>query len=370
MKKALSLVFAAVMLLSLAGCSLFSSKSVVKLGDYTHRDPIGVFYDKRIVLKGARFGNTLEQYYNEDAYPDTTVYDDDGNPIGMYDYDAETGKASGWTSITDGTHTDFEAGKEVDLGKPDQSKMISIPGDVTLYFVLYGDVDMAVHSFMYIIMSDASAKETVVKALDEVYGVELDEKSDTILYAEQDMEAIESDIKTAKEDGFESDSEGIDVFAEVLEQYYGVHEYKGEQAYKPYAKREDPKEVSFDAFVVLAGPGDQAVTEDYIDCVTSMTAILYAKDGNVVGQRIYYECPSKDAADKLMSGADDFIFNATRESDTVILGEVIGKEMDDLVTAYMGYNVLKDQSIGEYTRMVEETYFLSVVDSYNQSEAG
>ena len=108
------------MVLCVTGCSLFSKGDSVKLGDYEHKDPSGVSYDTRTVLKNEDFGADLAEYASSDAYPDTMLYDESGNPIGMYDYDAATGLAKGWTSLTDGTYTAFEAGKEVDLGKLDE----------------------------------------------------------------------------------------------------------------------------------------------------------------------------------------------------------------------------------------------------------
>ena len=110
------------MILGLAGCGLFSSDNVVKLGDYTHEDPKDLKYDQRIVLKGNNFGTILESMASAAAYPDTTVYDEAGNPVGVYDYDETTGLAKGWMNMADGSFTAFEEGEEVDLGKPDFSK--------------------------------------------------------------------------------------------------------------------------------------------------------------------------------------------------------------------------------------------------------
>ena len=39
----------------------------------------------RKVLKGDSMSSLLEDYVNSDAYPDTMMYDDDGNVIGMYE---------------------------------------------------------------------------------------------------------------------------------------------------------------------------------------------------------------------------------------------------------------------------------------------
>ena len=101
MKKVISTVLTLALLLSLAGCGLFSDHSIVKLGeDYTHKDPKNLSYDQRVVLRGENFQDNLEEMVNSAAYPDTMVYDDDGNIIGMYTYDAETGLATALTPNT------------------------------------------------------------------------------------------------------------------------------------------------------------------------------------------------------------------------------------------------------------------------------
>ena len=70
-KKVISAVLTMALLLSMAGCSLFSDDSIVKLGeDYTHKDPKGLKYDQRIVLQKTDFQNTLEDADNAAAYPD------------------------------------------------------------------------------------------------------------------------------------------------------------------------------------------------------------------------------------------------------------------------------------------------------------
>ena len=69
MKKVLATVLVFAMILSLAGCGLFSNDAVVKLGDYTHNEPKDVKYDQRIVLKGSGFEKTVESMASAAAYP-------------------------------------------------------------------------------------------------------------------------------------------------------------------------------------------------------------------------------------------------------------------------------------------------------------
>jgi len=346
------------------GCSLFSDNSVVKFDDtHSHKDPKGLKYDERIALSKEDFGSDLEYMINQSAYPDTMMYDDDGNMIGMYDYDAETGFAKGWTNIQDGTYTAYAEGEEVDLGKPDESKMVTIPGTVTAGFVVYGNKENAVAAYLYFYLSDASAKDMVVSGMSEQYGLTLTAESDTVLVCEQD-EAYIADQFTQEEQAYGStfDKKDASAYADILKQIYGVREYTGKNAYKPYAGHEDPTDIEFDQRVVLTGPATAAVQEEYEDDVTSMTEYVYGRDGNVVADYTYIECASKDSADKLINEKDKWNKNAVRVSDTVIQIVVSGKDMEDEVTAYIGYNVMKDRSMDEYIRMVEETFFTTVYE--------
>lgn len=345
-----------------SGCGLFSDKSVVKFDEtYTHNDPKDLTYDTRIVLKGDDFGSRIEEMADSDAYPDNMVYDDDGNMIGIYDYDAETGLAKGWTNITDGTYTAYDAGKEVDLGKPDVSKMISIPGNVTLVFVVYGNKDATVSTYMYIFLSDSSEKDVVENAMETVYGVTMTEESDTVLKFVEDQAYIDDQFKMNEDYGYTIDSKGAATYAEILKQTYGVAEYGGENPYKPYDGHKDPDDLDFDKRVVLTGSGTAAVTEEYEGDIASMTDYVYGKDGDVVAQYSYYEGISKEATDTLMekcfADADPI-----RVSDTVVEIITDGQDLQDMITAYIGYNVLKDRSLDDYVRMLQETFFTSIYE--------
>ena len=201
MKKFASILMAAAMLLCIAGCSLFGKADMVKLGDYEHTDPDGISYDTRTVLKNDGFGADLSGYASSAAYPDNMKYDEEGNPVGMYDYDPATGLAKGWTNITDGSYTAFDAGKEVNLGKPDESKMVTIAGDVTMYVVVYGKDGAPVESDAYLMLSDASAKDTVISAMKSVFGLDYTAESDTVLKCVADKDAIAAEMATAGVEG-------------------------------------------------------------------------------------------------------------------------------------------------------------------------
>ena len=342
------------------GCSLFSDSSLVKFSDeYTHKDPENLKYDERIVLKGDNFESRLEEEVNQMAYPDTMMYDDDGNVIGMYDYDAETGLAKGWNNLTDGTYTAYEEGEEVDLGKPDESLMIQIPGTVTAGFVVYGKDDAALCAYLHLFLSDASAKDSVESAMENLYGITMTEDSDTVLTCVQDQDYINEQFQMEEDYGMTVDQKNAQAYAEILKQLYRVREYGGENPYKPYADHKDPEDLEFDERVVMTGSGEAAVEEKYADDISSMTDYVYGLNGDVVAQYTYFECPSKEAADDLNQ---NYYTEATRVSDTVLMRIVDGQEMKDTVNSYIGYNILKDSSLEDYVRMLQETFFTSVYE--------
>lgn len=358
----MSAVLCVAVIFACTGCSssLFSDSSVVKFGDtYTHEDPKDLTYDERIVLQGENFGSRLESDANTNAYPDTMMYDENGNMIGMYDYDAATGLAKGWANIEDGTYTAFPEGQEVDLGMPDESKMISIPGTVTLGAVVYGNKEEAVAAYLYFFLSDASAKDLVKENVESLYGLTLTEESDTVLTCVQDKDYIADQFGMEEEEGYPADTKDAAAYADILKQMYGISEYTGENPYKPYAEHKDPENLEFDKRVVLTGSGEAAVDEEYVKDISSETDYLYGKDGKIVAQYTYYECPSKEAADELQ---EKYFTSAERVSDTVLELIVEGQNMTDTVNTFKGYNVLKDDSLDEYVRMIQETYFTSVYE--------
>lgn len=203
MKKIIAAALILVMVLTCAGCkksSLFSDDSIVKLGEeYKHREPDDLKYDERSVLNNEDFKEFIESCANAEAYPDTTLYDDEGNVIGIYDYDETTGLAAGWTNIQDGSYTELE--EPLDIGKPDESKMVSIKGDVSLWFVIYEKDDKATAAYMYLILSDEAAKDTVVSAMKDVYGIELEDEEEKVLKFVEDEDFIDGEFDKMEEYG-------------------------------------------------------------------------------------------------------------------------------------------------------------------------
>lgn len=355
MKKTLSIVLVLAMILGLAGCGLFSNDKVVKLGDYTHEDPKDLKYDQRIVLKSNNFGTILESMASAAAYPDTTFYDEAGNPVGVYDYDETTGLAKGWMNMTDGSFTAFEEGEEVDLGKPDFSKVVTV-GSVDLYFVVYGNEGKTVLADIYVILSDSSVKDTVISLVKDYYGYELTATSDTVLAAYIEADGIATTFANAEQSGVTVEKQDVAGFASVLEQFYGVREYNGDVAYKPYDGHKDPTDIEYDTKVVLVGSGSETVDKEHRGSVVSQTNYIYGKDGTPVADYMYLECASKEAAEEVLN-SENFYKGAKLIDDKTILVAIVGQDMEDTLTAFVGYNVMKDKSLDEYVRNSKEMYF-------------
>lgn len=359
MKKILCLILAVITVTLFAGCSLFSNDNVVKFGEiYTHTDPDGIEYDERIVLKKDGFEAALEDGVNSMAYPDTLIYDADGNITGMYDYDSETGYATGMTDFSTGEHVDYAEGEEVFLGLPDESLMIDIPGTATLGFVVYGKGEETVGVYTYLFLDDKSAADVAISAMSEYCGVELSAESDTVLKNVMDKDGVTASFDEAEAMYGETfDTKDAETYAGLLKDMYGVTEYTGESAYEPYAGHTDPTDIDFDERAVLVGPGEYAVYEDDVDKIASLTDYVYAKDGEVVAHYEYFEFVSKEACDAMMARTDGFFTDPTRVSDTVIQDKFVGQDLEDILESYLGYNLIKDKSLDEYATNLAESYF-------------
>ena len=353
MKKVLSVLLLLAMLLTLTSCSsnLFSQADVVMLGDYSHKDPSGVTYDSRTVLSNSSFGDTLTELASSAAYPNTLVMDESGNVTGMYDYDATTGLAKGWVDLSTGEYVAYEAGQEVDLGMPDESKLVTLSGDVTLYFVVYAKDGTPVESDMYLMLASASDKDTVLNAMTDVYGMTFTAESDTVLKCVSDKTAIASEMEAME---LTSDTDYVD----YLKMNYSVRADAGENPYKPYEGHQDPTDIEYDQKVVLTASGQAAVGEDEADCISSLTTYLYGKDGDMVAAYTYYESPNKEGADKLAESTS----GATRVSDTVLMVSYTGAELSSSIDQYIAYSLVKDHSVSEYARFIEETFMAQVYE--------
>lgn len=363
MKKVISLAVVLIMVFSFAGCSLFSDSTLVKFDDtHSHSDPADLSYDERIVLKNDKFVELLEEYASSEAYPDLMMYDKEGNFVGMYDYDQSTGLAKGWTNMESGEYTAFEEGKEVDLGKPDESKLVDIPGDVIAGAVVYGFEKKTVSAYTYLFLSDATAKDTVLELMSNLFGYEFAADSDTVLKCVYDEKSIETEFNAAADSGYTFESKDAKAFAEILKGNFSLREYTGENPFKPFEGYTEPEDFEFDQKVVLAGSGEYAVLEEYVQNLKCMTDVLYAKEGEMVGHYTYFEGNTKEDGDALEAHIKETYGNAVRVSDTVVETSLTGKKLADTIESYKGYSVLKDNTIEDYARMIEESFFSVVCE--------
>lgn len=357
MKRLLSVALVVVMLLSLASCSLFNDDSIVKFGEtYTHKDPDGLAYDERKALFTEDFGATLVEMSSEDAMPDTMKYDEDGNIIGMWnDYDPTTGLASSWTNFET-----METVEEVgDLGKPDESLMLQFKGNIDVAAVVYGKDGVAVRAFLYIFLADAADKDACIDAMKTYYEVDMTSESDKVLVLDKDAAGIEADLTAYAELlGAEVTDKSATGYADLLKMTYGLKFY-GFNPYAPCSAAVDPEGLDFDSKIVITSNGAYSFMTEYASLEENMkgrTDIIYGKDGKAIAHYTYYEFNDKAAADQLFEVADKALTAAERVSDTVVMDKYVGQTFDEIITSYIGYNVLKSDSIEDYATMVEETY--------------
>lgn len=359
MKKLFAIILAATMLFCAAGCSLFSDDSTVQFEElYTHKDPDGLKYERKVLIN-KDFGTTAEEIASSAAYPDTFIYGDDGLPVGSYDYDPETGLATGWTEYATGEfHEDAQ-----DLGMPDEDLMITFSGNITLGAVIYGNEGNTVASYLYAFLSDASDKDALVTVMKEYYGYDMKGESDTVLCCAQDEEAVSAQFDLWQEQyGQVQSDRSASANAENLKMELGLKNY-GVNPYKPCSEAKDPEDVKFDEKRVLTSSGSYSFADESLEKdMVGRTDVVYGFEGKAVAHVIYYEYKTKDAADKLMASTGSGFGTLVRVSDTVVQDGISGQELKDVINSYIGYSVLTDDSFEGYATNVEESYLMMVYE--------
>lgn len=361
MKKFFAIILAAAMLMSLAACNLFADDSVVQFEDlYTHNDPKDLTFDERKVLINKDFGASLEETVNAMAYPDTIKYDDAGNIVGIYDYDPETGLASGYMDVATGAFVE----ESVDLGKPDEAQMIHLKGDVVFGVVIYGNENKAVAAYLYALLTDAADKQIVKENLETYYGVVTDEENNKVLVCKEDEAAIDARFQLWQQTYGQMQSDrSASGYADNLKLELGLKNY-GANPYKPCSEIVDPEDIEFDEKVILTSNGAYSFADSSLETdMVARTDVVYAKEGKVVAHYTYYEYKNKTNPDKLMNAQDgNFYGEAKRISDTVVQDQLVGNAMQDLINAYIGYNILQDDSLQGYVENLEGTYFAMIYE--------
>lgn len=361
MKKIICALLALVMVLSLAACSgesgLFSDTSSVKFEDlYTHKDPSDLKYSERKELINKDFASLLTETVNSAAYPDTMKYDDAGNMIGAYDYDPTTGMASGYTNFETGE----VVAEEKNLGMPDESMMISLKSDVVLGAVAYGTEDKAIAFYLYAFLGDVADKELVMTNMEACFGFAMTEESEKVLVCKLSEADIDAQFHQWEEAyGQPQSDRTVSGYIGNIRSLLGLKNY-GVNPFAPAQGITDPENLDFDQKVYVTANGSYSFTDTNLEKdIKGRTDVVYAKEGKVVGYVIYYEYNTKDGADKLFNTDSSTWAWGTPErvSDTVIRTVITSDMLNQIISDYISYNVLKDDSVEDFTRMLEETYF-------------
>lgn len=357
MKKVLALLLTLVLTLSLTACSLFSDTSIVKFDElYTHKDPSGLKYTERKALMNKTFGATLTETVNAMAAPDTMKYDEQGNIIGMYDYDPATGKAYGWMDVATGEYI----AEETDLGMPDESLMLKLAGDVLLGGVIYGNEDKTVCAYVYAFLTEAADADAVQAAMADFYGLRMTAEKDTVLVCTQDEAAVEARFaEYAELYGVELPAQDASAYAEILQLELGLRFY-GVNPFKPTSAVKDPADIQYDTKQVLTSAGSYSFADSSLESGMKVrTDVIYGYQGKAVAHYTYYEYNTKEGADKLMANSSTaFVAPPERISDTVVMDSLVGQELADTISVYIGYQVMTDDSFDSYVTNVEETFFM------------
>lgn len=358
MKKVFAVMMVLAMALCMIGCSsLFSDNSIVKFDEvYTHKDPQGLSYTERMALMNKNFGSQLVEMVNAMAYPDTMKYDGQGNMVGMYEYDENTGMASGWYDLSTGA---FVA-EEIELGKPDESLMLKLNGTVTLCAVVYGKDDKCVGAYVYTFLSDKADKDAVLTNMSMFYGMNLEAESDTMLACKMDEAAVNDKFEEyASLYGEPMTDRSAAAYADTLKIELGLRNY-GVNPFKPTTAMKDPEGLQYDTKQVLTSNGTYSFVDESLEKDMKVrTDVIYGYQGKAVAHYTYYEYNTKEAADKLVANATGNMFSTPeRVSDTVVMDFQDSKALEENIALYIGYNVMTDDSYDSYVTNVEDSYFL------------
>ena len=219
MKKIISILLILTLALSLAACDNGSTG----YGDhFTHETPDEMAGHTKTLLERTDFDEYIERVLNVHAYPDILMYSQDGTEvIGMYIYDPETGLATGWTNLTTGQQTMYEAGQEVNLGKPDPEKTVEL-GAIKLGIAVYEKDDKVTGAEFYFYLENAQDAATLKSFLLNNYYESLTQESDTVYKIIKDADAVMNDFAKEEKIGGAFFSKNAVEYISVLQINYGV----------------------------------------------------------------------------------------------------------------------------------------------------
>ena len=220
MKKIISILLVLTLALSLAACGEDAPQGY---GDhFSHETPEEKADHTKILLERADFGEYIEDILNVQAYPDILMYNQDGTQVqGMYIYDPETGLATGWTDLTTGEQHTYEAGKEVDLGKPDPEKMVTLD-IIKVGAAVYEKDGKVTGAELYFFLSDAKDAQQLMDFMRNYYSEPLVQDSETVYKIIKDEAAVLADFAEEEKAGNAFFSKNAAEYISVLKLNYGV----------------------------------------------------------------------------------------------------------------------------------------------------
>ena len=195
---------------------------------FKHETPEDKQAHEKILLERDDYAEHIESILNVMAYPDLLILDETGyEVVGMYIYDPETGLASGWTNLETGEKTMYEAGQEINLGKPDPNKMVDFKGSVKLGFAVYEKDNKATGAEMYFFLSAAEDAPLLQSFLQDFQGETLTQESETVYKIVKDEAAVAADFAREEKAGSAFYHKNAADYISVLKINYGVSELLG-----------------------------------------------------------------------------------------------------------------------------------------------
>ena len=212
--------------LAMAACNKQTQQGPVSYGDhFVSETPADKAEHTKHTLERPDYDQYIEGIMNIGGYPDLLKYDPvSGELQGMYIYDAETGLATGWTDTTTGEVHTFEAGKEVNLGKPE--KLVDL-NTIKLGISVYEKDGQVTGAELWFFLSDAKDAATLTTFLSNYYGEPLVQESETVYKIIKDADAVLKDFANEEKAGMYFYSKNAAEYMNVLKLNYGVTPVEG-----------------------------------------------------------------------------------------------------------------------------------------------
>lgn len=220
MKKLIAIALMLALTLTLVACD--SGETGYK-DHFTHVTPEEMTDHSKILLERADFAEYIESVLNVQAYPDLLIFDDAGyEVVGMYIYDPETGLATGWTDLITGEKTMYEAGREIDLGKPDPSKMVQFKGTVKVGAVVYHKDGLVTGAELDFFLSETEDASLLKNYMETYQGETLEEVSGNHYRVVKDQAAVDEDFAAESAAGGSFFNMTAENYVSILTLNYGV----------------------------------------------------------------------------------------------------------------------------------------------------